>query len=151
MNGTVTSWPALLAAASTAAQPPSTIRSASDTGRARAVELGLDAFERRQHPAQLARVVDLPVVLRSEADARTVGAAALVAVAERRGRRPGGRHQLGDAQTGVEDLGLERGDVGVADQLVVDGGNRVLPDQLLVGDLGAEVAGDRAHVAVAAA
>ena len=46
------------------------------------------------------------------------------------------------------DLALQRGDVGVVDELVVDRGHRVLPQQLLVGHPRTEVADDRAHVAV---
>ena len=150
-KGTFTSWPAFFAAASTAAQPPSTIRSASETflpPRLRAVELLLDRFELRQHLGQFSRLVDFPVLLRRQADARAVGAAALVAAAEGRGRRPGGRHQLRDRQAGREDLGLQRGDVLLVDQRVIDGGNRVLPDQHFLRHQRAEVAGTRAHVAV---
>jgi hypothetical protein len=58
------------------------------------VEVLLDAFQRCQHLGQLGRLVDLPVLLRRQADARAVGAAALVAAAEGGGRRPGGRDQL---------------------------------------------------------
>ena len=82
VNGTSTSTPASFAACSTAAQPASTIRSASETclpppsGR---VERLLDPLERAQHRRELLRVVDLPAALRLEADARAVGAAALVA------------------------------------------------------------------------
>ena len=47
----------------------------------------------------------------------------------------------------AEERGLERSDVLVADQLVVDRRDRVLP-QLRLGDPGAEVARDRTHVAV---
>ena len=96
VNGTFTSWPASFAAFSTAAPPPSTIRSASETflRRTAAVELLLDRFELAEHLRQLGRLVDLPVLLRREADARAVGAAALVGAAEGRGRRPGGRDQL---------------------------------------------------------
>ena len=50
-------------------------------------------------------------------------------------------------QPRVEELRLERRDVGVADQLVVDRGDRVLP-QLRLRDPRAEVARQRAHVAV---
>ena len=53
-----------------------------------------DALERRDHAGELLRVVDLPAALRLEADAATVGAAALVGVAERRCGRPRGRDQL---------------------------------------------------------
>ena len=42
---------------------------------------------------QLGRLVDRPVLLRREADARTVGPAALVGAAERGRRRPGGGDQ----------------------------------------------------------
>ncbi len=47
-----------------------------------------------QHRRELRRLVDLPVLLRSQTNARAVRAAALVGAAERRGRRPGGRDQL---------------------------------------------------------
>ncbi len=49
---------------------------------------------------------------------------------------------------GCEDRGLERRDVVLADQLMIDGGNRVLPHQRLFGDERAEIPHDRAHVAV---
>ena len=51
-------------------------------------------------------------------------------------------------QAGREDLRLQRGDVLVVDQLVIDRGDRVLPDEFLRRDLRAEVARARAHVAV---
>ena len=54
----------------------------------------------------------------------------------------------GHRQARGQDLGLERGDVLLVDQLMVDRGNRVLPDELFLRHLGAEVAGARAHVAV---
>ena len=62
--------------------------------RLRLVELRLDPLQRLQHLRQLRRVVDRPVLLRREADARAVGATALVGAAEGRRRRPGGRDQL---------------------------------------------------------
>ena len=43
---------------------------------------------------------------------------------------------------------LEGGDVLLVDQLVVDSGNGVLPDELFGGDFRAEIACARAHVAV---
>src|SRR3546814_13060316 len=46
------------------------------------VELGLDSLEHAQHVLQLRGVVDLPVLLRGEADAGAVDATALVAAAE---------------------------------------------------------------------
>src|SRR5260370_911144 len=62
--------------------------------------------EGAQHRRQLVGVVDLPPGLRLEADARTVGAAALVAATERRGRRPRDGHQLRYRQARGEDLSL---------------------------------------------
>ena len=85
----------------------------------RVVELLLDPLQRLQHLRQLGRIVDRPILLRREADARAVGAAALVGAAERRRRRPGGRDQLGDGQSRREDLALERGDVLRVDQFVI--------------------------------
>ncbi len=151
VKGTVTSWPAFFAACSTPAQPASTIRSASETflpPDCRAVELALDAFQRLEHLRQLGRLVDLPVLLRRQANARAVRAAALVGAAERGGRRPGGRNQLRDRQAGSQDLALQRGDVLRIDQRVIDRGDRVLPDELFRRDFRAEIARARAHVAV---
>ena len=149
-NGTVTSWPASVAACSTAAQPPRTIRSASETffpPDCAPLKSCWICSRVSQHRGQLGRLVDLPVLLRREADPRPVGAAALVGAAEARRRRPGGGDQLRDRQPRVEDRALEGGDVVVVDQLVVDRGHRVLP-QLRLGDPRAEVARDRPHVAV---
>ena len=143
VKGTVTSWPAFFAACSTPAQPPRTIRSASETFFPPDCAL-LNSFWIPSRVCstvlQLRRLVDLPVLLRRETDARPVRPAALVGAAERGRRRPGGRDQLGDRQARSEDLALEGGDVLRVDQLVVDRGHRVLPDQLLRRDLRAEIA-----------
>ena len=151
VKGTETSWPAFFAAFSTPAQPASTIRSASETflpPDCGAVERALDAFESLQHLRQLGRLVDCPILLRREANAGAVRAAALVGAAERGGRRPGGRNQLRDGQTGSQDFALQRGDVRGIDQLVIHRGDRVLPDEFFLGNFRAEVASARAHVAV---
>ena len=110
------------------------------------VEGLLDSRQGAQHDHQLVGVVDLPPALRLEADAGAVGAAALVAAAEGRGRRPRGRHELRHRQARGEDLALEGGDVAGVDELVRHRRDRVLPDQRLGRDLRAEVAHDRAHV-----
>ena len=112
------------------------------------VEGLLDPLQGAQHRGQLVGVVDLPPALRLEADARAVGAAALVAAAEGRGRRPRGGHELGHRQARGEDLALEGGDVRGVDELVRHRRDGVLPDQRLGRDLRAEVAHDRAHVTV---
>src|SRR5678816_4639452 len=80
--------------------------------------------------------------------ASTVRTAPLVGATERGRRRPGGGHQLRDGEARTQDLALERGNVLVIDQLVIDRGDRVLPDELLLRDLRAEVARTRTHVAM---
>ncbi len=117
-------------------------------GLAALTEGALDVLQLGQHLGQLLGVVDLPVLLRLEADASAVGAAALVRVAEARGRRPRGRHQFRHGQTGVEDLLLEAGDVLRRQRLGRGLGQRVLPDERVLGNLGTEVAGHRTQVAV---
>ena len=77
----------------------------------RVVERLLDPLQGLQHLRQLGWIVDVPILLRREANASPVGATALVGAAERRRRRPGGRDQLGDGQSRCEDLALEGGDV----------------------------------------
>ena len=149
-NGTVTSWPALFAACSTAAQPPSTIRSASETflpPDCAPLKSCWTCSSVCSTLASCGRVVGLPVLLRRQADPGPVGPAALVGAAEARRRRPCGRHELGDGQSRGEDLVLEGSDVRLADQLVIDGGDGVLP-QLRLGDPRAEVARHGPHVAV---
>ena len=112
------------------------------------VELLLDRFELLQDRLELGRLVDLPVLLRREANARAVRAAALVGAAERRRRRPSRRDQLGHGQAGREDLRLQSGNVLLPDQRMIHRGDRVLPDQRLLRHERAEIARDRAHVAV---
>ena len=122
VKGTVTAWPAFLAACSTAAQPASTIRSASeiflppDCAPLNSLWMPSSVFE---HLRELGGLVDFPILLRGEADAGAVGAAALVGAAERGGRGPGGRDEFGDRQAGSEDLALQRGDVLRIDQRVI--------------------------------
>jgi hypothetical protein len=61
----------------------------------RVVEFALDGLELAQDLGELGRLVDFPVLLRGEADAGAVGAAALVGAAEGGRRRPGGRTSCG--------------------------------------------------------
>src|SRR5262249_15460694 len=62
----------------------------------RSVEFPLDRLQFLKGLRQLRRLVDVPVLLRREANARTVCAATLVRAAEAGGRRPGRRDQLAD-------------------------------------------------------
>ena len=63
------------------------MRSASETFFLPPACASLNSFwiclQRLQHLRELGRVVDVPILLRREADARSVGAAALVGTAER--------------------------------------------------------------------
>ena len=56
--------------------------------------------------------------------------------------------QLGNGQAGREDFRLQRSNVLLADQRMIHRGDRVLPWQLFLGNERAEIARDRAHVAV---
>src|SRR5262249_56313149 len=93
-------------------------------------------------------LVPLPVLLRAETDARAVRAAALIGAAERRCRRPGGEDELRHRKARAENLRLQRGDILLVDERMVDGGDRVLPDQSLLRHQRAEIARDRTHIAM---
>ena len=88
----------------------------------RAVELALDALQRLERFRQLGRLIGFPVLLRREANARAVRAAALVGAAEGGRRRPGRRNQLRDGQPRSQDLALEGGMSCFIDQRVIDRG-----------------------------
>ena len=96
----------------------------------RSVEVLLDRLELGERRLELGGIVDLPVLLGIEADARAVSSAALVGAAERRGRGPSGRNQLRDRKARRRESSPSgRRSIGVVDQRVIHGGNRVLPDQ----------------------
>ena len=149
-NGTVTSCPAFFAACSTAAQPPRTIRSASETLLPPDCEPLKSCWICSSVCSALASSAG-SLTSQSFCGARRIRAPLapprLSVPRKRRRRRPGGGDQLRDGQPRGEDLALEGGDVRVADQLVVDRGDGVLP-QLRLGDPRAEVARHRPHVAV---
>ena len=106
----------------------------------RGVEVFLNGFELGEHLGQFSWLVDFPVFLRLEADACAVGAAAFVTATEGRGRGPRGVDELRDRQAGSQDLGLQRGDVLVVDEFMIDGGDGILPDQFFPGNERTEVA-----------
>ncbi|CAG9990607.1 unnamed protein product [Clonostachys byssicola] len=101
------------------------------------VEGGLDALEDAEDLGQLLG-----------ADVATVGTTTLVAATESRGRSPGDGDELGDAETRVEDLSLEAQDIIAVNEQVVNGRDRVLPEELLLGNLRAQVENTGTHVTV---
>ena len=92
-KGTCTSWPAALAACSI----PTIAPQHDDIGDAGA-GVGGDRLVDLQHLGQALRLVAGPVLLRGQADAGPVGAAAHVGAAEGAGAVPGGADHLVDAQ-----------------------------------------------------
>ena len=150
-NGTVTSCPAFFAACSTAAHPPRTIRSASETFFPPDCEPLNSCWISSRVCSTLASSAG-SLTSQSFCGARRMRAP----LAPPRLSVP--RNVAADAQavetsweigqSRGEDLALERGDVRLADQLVIDRGDRVLPQLRLGGTQRAEVARDRPHVAV---
>ena len=106
----------------------------------RGVEVRLDLLQRLEHLRQLRRLIDRPILLRCEANARAVRTTALIGSAERRCRRPRGRHQLRHREPRIKDAALQRGDVLLVDQRMIDRRQRILPDLLLRRNFGAEIA-----------
>ncbi len=106
--------------------------------------LGGDLFIGRQRLGQTCRLVAFPIPLRGEADARAVGSASFIRAAEGACGIPGGGDHVADAQAGGSDLHLDGSDVVVA----AADGRRVLPDEVFLRHVRAEVARLRAHVAV---
>ncbi len=149
-NGTVTSWPASFAAFSTAAQPPRTIRSASETF----VPPDCEPLKSCWMPSRVCSTVASSAGLltsQSFCGASRIRAPLAPPRLSVPRKLAADAHavddQLGDGQPGVEDLALEGGDVRLADQVVVDGRDRVLPE-LRLRNPRAEVARDGPHVAV---
>ena len=114
----------------------------------RRIELLLDPLKRLKHLGEFRGLVDFPILLRSQAEARPIGAATLVTATESRRRGPGGGNEFRDRETGAEDLGFQTLDFGIPDQRVIHRGDRILPDQHFRGDIRTEITRSRAHVAV---
>ena len=112
------------------------------------VEVLLDLLKGGQNLAELARVVDLPVLLGLKTDASTVGATTLVAATESGRASEGNSDELGVVNAQVEDGLLELGDVVVADDLALRVRNGVLPEKHLLGDLRTQPAATGTHVTV---
>ena len=124
-NGTVTSWPAFFAAlldgGAAAEHDQVGERHLLAAGWA-PLKSGWIRSSFASTVGQLGRLVDLPVLLRREADPRAVGATALVGAAEAGGRRPRGGDQLRDGRPDARICSLSAAMSCVADQVVVDAG-----------------------------
>ena len=112
-------------------------------GHARTVRCG-KGFEHPEHLAELSGFVALPVFLRCKADSSAVGSTTVIGTTERGCAGPGRFDQFSNGQSAALDGVLERSNiVGGA-----SGWNGVLPNEILIGHVGAEVACLGAHVAV---
>ena len=150
-NGTVTSCPASFAACSTAAQPPSTIRSASETffpPDCAPLNSCWICSRVCSTVASSAGSLTSQSFCGARRMPRAVRAAALVGAAEARRRRPRGRRPA--AETDSPEARILPFSAAMSASPISSwstGGHRVLP-QLRLRDPRAEVARDRAHVAV---
>ena len=115
--------------------------------RLRIIEGFLNAFERRQYLRQLGGLVNVPILLRRKTNARAIGTAPLVRATEGRGRRPCGRNQFGNRDARSQNLGFQRSDVLIIDELMGNRWDRILP-KLGFGNLWAQQASDRPHIAM---
>ncbi|KAI6774072.1 hypothetical protein HG531_000921 [Fusarium graminearum] len=113
------------------------------------VELLLDALESRQDLLELLGVVAGPVDLRLESNAATVGTTTLVGSTEGRSGFPGSRNQLGNIETvGSENGSLEARNILVGDNISLALREGILPDELLLRDIGSEVSRSRSEITV---
>ncbi len=110
---------------------------------------GLDILIDLEHPGQFFGLIDVPVLLRGQANATAVGAAAVIRPAIGRGRGPCRANQVGNRQVRGRDRVLQVADVSPRQGRSRMGRDRILPDQIFGRDLRAEVAGLGPHVAVA--
>jgi hypothetical protein len=113
------------------------------------VEVLLDLLQCRKNLLELLRVVACPADLRLKGNTSTVGTTTLVSSTEGRSRVPSSRNKLGNIKAiSREDSGLEAGDLSLANDVTLSLGERILPDKLLLSDLGAKVARNRAEITV---
>ena len=114
----------------------------------RAIERLLHAFQRRQHLRKLPRLIGFPILLGCEANARAIGATATVRTTEGGSGSPGGCDQFGNGKPCRQDLRLQRRNIGGIHQLMRHRRHGVLPDQVFLGHIGAEVTHLRPHIAM---
>ena len=113
------------------------------------VEILLDRLQDCKNLRQFGRLVDLPILLRRQANARTVGPAALVGAAEGCRRRPGRGDQLRNGKPFCfEDDALQGSNILLPNQFMIHCRHGVLPNQRLLGNKRTEITGERSHIAV---
>jgi hypothetical protein len=78
------------------------------------VEIDLEAFQHLDHLRQLFGLVDFPVLLRSQANAGTVGTTAEIRTPEGAGAVPSRANQIAVAKAAVQQGGLEGRDLSIA-------------------------------------
>ena len=112
------------------------------------VKARLHTLKRGQNLVELDRLIDIPVTLRRQANAATIGTATLVRPTEGRGRSPCSADKFRHRKAGFHDACLQRGNVTGVYQLVICRRDRVLPDQILGRNLGPDITRFRPHITV---
>ncbi|OPZ98127.1 MAG: hypothetical protein BWY72_00966 [Bacteroidetes bacterium ADurb.Bin416] len=100
-----------------------------------------------EHLSQAFGLIADPVFLRSQPNTGTVGPTPEVGLTEGAGAVPGGGDEFRPGQAAVEQGRFEAFDFIVVEG-IINGGYRVLPNQVFLGDIGSEVATLGAKVAV---
>src|SRR3546814_20465240 len=95
--------------------------------RDRLADIALDALIDLEHLGEFGRLVDLPVLLRRQTDARAVGAAAFVRSAEGGSGRPGGFHALHHRHARIGAALLQSGDLFAPDRRFISLGPLLSP------------------------
>ena len=108
-------------------------------------EGGLNAFQHAQHFLQTFGFVSCPVFLGSKTNTGTVGTSAVIRCSEGTGTIPCSSDQLAGSQSAVQDALLQAVDFGIG-QFAVTGRDRILPDEIFLRYIGAEVATLRSHI-----
>ena len=115
---------------------------------ARRIEFASYIFERFEHFGEFGGLIDGPILLRLQTNARAVGTAAHIGTAERGSRSPRRRNELRNGQTAIEDSLLEVGDALSIDRRGAAGRDGILPKLLFGRHFRSEIPRDRAHIAV---
>src|SRR5210317_1121618 len=116
--------------------------------RLRTIEGLLNALQLLQYFRQFFGVVGIPIFLRGEAHACAIGTTAHVGTAERSRGSPCCADELRSRQSGIKNVGLERCNICIVNQLMIHRRDRILPKQRFFGNTSADVARTGTHVAM---